>query len=294
MPSLAMRNRKKPGTAAAPLASLRPILKWAGGKSGLAHEISAATPAKFNRYFEPFLGGAAVFLANTPPLAFLSDSNEDLINCYRVVRDKPSRLMRVIDSLPLGETAFYEIRSWDVESLDAVTAAARLIYLNKTCFNGLFRVNKRGRFNTPYGKRTDVTLIEPVNFRKVSAALRNVELECSDFRLAYAGLHSEGDFVYLDPPYVPAGKHSDFKRYTKTQFHEKDQVELAEHFMELSRRGCHVLLSNSHQPIVARLYKGYFAKVVLAPRAISCKASGRSAAQELLIANYSFPGADRL
>lgn len=273
---------------------LRPFLKWAGGKSRLLSEIKAAAPERFNRYFEPFLGGAAVYLALRPEKALLSDSNSELIRCYQAVRDTPHAVIKRVASLHISEADFYSIRALDPTTLDPVNAAARVIYLNKTCYNGLYRVNRQGHFNTPYGKRADVTLLDPDHIIAISKQLQGAQLECASFSEAYASGHKRGDFIYLDPPYVPTGPFADFKRYTKEQFGADDQEQLASWFTRLHKRGVHVLLSNSDHPVVVSLYRGFFAKRVLAPRAISCKGTGRAKTSELLIASYPFSGAARL
>jgi DNA adenine methylase len=180
---------------------------------------------------------------------------------------------------------FYRLRELDPDTLPAVTRAARLIYLNKTCYNGLYRVNKQGRFNTPYGRHSNVKLVDPANLRAASDSLKNVHLMCADFE-AVLKTAKKDDFVYLDPPYVPVGRFSDFKRYTKDQFYEADQERLAEKFREFAGKGCFVLLSNSFNEKTAKLYSKFLQRTVQMPRFVNCKGEGRGKVDELLISNY--------
>jgi DNA adenine methylase len=264
---------------------IKPFLKWAGGKTRLLSALRKSLPAAFNRYFEPFIGGGAFFFDLLPSRAVLGDSNPELINCYRAAREAPRDLIASLSRLQVSESEFYRLRELEPEKLPPVIRAARLIYLNKTCYNGLYRVNRAGRFNTPYGRNSNVTLVAPENLMAASAALHNAQLVCADFSTT---LESAGkrDFIYLDPPYVPVGKFSDFKRYTKDQFYEADQERLAKTFRELSARGCFVLLSNSFNAKTAKLYSGFVRRTVRMPRFVNCKGEGRGHVKELLISNY--------
>ena len=264
----------------------KPFLKWAGGKARLLPILRQSLPPKgFKRYFEPFLGGAALFFDLAPNQAFLGDSNPELINCYRVVRDRPDDLLAALERFRITEAEFYKVRALDPETLPDVDRAARLIYLNKTCYNGLYRVNKQGRFNTPYGRYPDVTLANPATVGAASKLLRRAILSCADYRDTLA-VADKGDFVYLDPPYVPVGKFSDFKRYTKEQFYVSDHELLAEEFHKLHARGCFVLLSNSYSKKTLKLYSGFVRRTVRMPRFVNCKGTGRGKVDELLISNY--------
>jgi DNA adenine methylase len=190
--------------------------------------------------------------------------------------------------MKVSEIEFYKIRCMDSESLSDVARAARLIYLNKTCFNGLYRVNKKGIFNTPFGRNKIAALVDPENLRRVSRALREARLECGDYGAVLQSAVA-GDFIYMDPPYLPIGKYSDFKRYTKEQFYESDHEELAQVFRRLTRSGCFVLMSNSYHERVASLFADFNQVTVSVPRYVSCKGDGRGKVNELLISNYSFP-----
>ena len=268
-----------------PALRVRPFLKWAGGKSRLLPALRRSLPLKFKRYFEPFIGGGALFFGLLPDEAVLGDSNPELINCYQAVRDKPTELIAAVSRLRVNESEFYRLRELDPERMSPVERAARLIYLNKTCYNGLYRVNKEGRFNTPYGRHSNVTLVDPANLLSASAALRKAQLVCGDFATVLDTAEKD-DFIYLDPPYVPVGKFSDFKRYTKGQFYEADQERLAEEFRELAGKGCFVLLSNSFNEKTAKLYSKFLQRTVQMPRFVNCKGEGRGKVDELLISNY--------
>jgi len=263
----------------------KPFLKWAGGKTRLLRILRRAVPNGFNRYFEPFLGGGALFFDLAPRVAILSDSNSDLILCYRVVRDSSEALLEQLTQLRVSETEFYRMRSTNPSSLSDIERAARFIYLNKTCYNGVYRVNKNGDFNTPFGHYKKVALVDPTNISRVSGALRGATLRSSDYQAVLLDAQPK-DFIYLDPPYMPTGRYSDFKRYTKEFFHEADHERLAELFKSLVSRGCFVLLSNSYHERIAHLYSAFRQLKVQVPRFVNCKGEGRGAVTELLISNY--------
>ena len=269
-----------------------PFLKWAGGKGQLLKQYEVFFPEKFNNYLESFVGGGAVFFHfySTGRLchgkrAILLDSNEELINCYLVIKEDIKNLIRTLSGRKFinNEKAFYKIRAEEPE--DRFERAARTIYLNKTCFNGLYRVNSRGKFNVPFGNYQNPLICNSTNLRAVSFALRNVEILCADFDqcLEFA---KRDDFVYFDPPYQPLSKTSSFTSYTKNSFKEDDQKKLYKVFKELDRIGCKVMLSNSDTPFIWKLYKEFRIEVVLAKRAINCKASGRGKINELVVLNY--------
>jgi DNA adenine methylase len=264
---------------------IKPFLKWAGGKTRLLPALRQSLPPRFNRYFEPFLGGGAFFFDLSPGIAILGDSNPELINCYQIVRERPRDLLAALSKLRVNESEFYRLRELEAEKLPPVVRAARLIYLNKTCYNGLYRVNRQGRFNTPYGRHSSVTLVDPENLIAASSVLRRAQLVCADFTAVLESA-DKGDFIYFDPPYVPVGKFSDFKRYTKDQFYEADQERLAKVFRELSAKGCFVLLSNSLNGRTAKLYAKFLQRTVKMPRFVNCKGEGRGHVDELLISNY--------
>jgi len=270
----------------------RPFIKWVGGKSSSLMQLEKFIPPKIDRYFEPFLGGGAMFfyLKHRFPgmRAFLSDSNKELINCYCIVRDHPEELMQQLDFhakqfYQHGKEYYYEIRK-HLPITDALARAARTILLNKTCFNGLWRVNSRGEFNTPVGSNRRPSLYNRENLLACSLALHGAQLEVGDFRKVLENARQD-DFIYFDPPYLPISAYSDFNRYTADQFREADQAELARIFNEMDARGCRLILSNSEHTLIRTLYAGHKIDVISVPRAINCKAKGRGNISELLISN---------
>ena len=272
----------------------QPFLKWAGGKASLLRQLEEFFPHEMDRYIEPFLGGGAIFFHlkhRFPDMrALLRDSNKELINCYRVVRDRPEELMLLLDLHAeafheKGADYFYRIRKQH-DLTDDLARAARTIFLNKTCFNGLWRVNARGEFNTPVGSNKTPNLYSRENLAAASAALQDAQLEAQDFRKTLDEARRD-DFIYFDPPYLPISAFSDFKRYTLDQFREADQVELARVFRELDAKGCRVVLSNSEHPRTRELYAGFPIHVVSAPRFINCKPGGRGNISELVVTNTS-------
>ena len=271
--------------AAGVIVRVRPIVKWAGGKSQLLPELSRRLPNNFRRYFEPFGGSAALLFHLQPSAATLADANDELMNCYRVVRDDVELLIADLCRHENEPGYFYATRAVDPASLDEIERASRFIYLNRTCFNGLYRVNKRGQFNTPFGAYSNPRICDANNLRAASAVLRDVELLDSEYQDVLA-LAEAGDFVYLDPPYVPVSVYSDFKRYTKNQFREEDHIALAGVFRDLDARGCLVVLSNSSTPLVHDLYDGFNVETVQARRLINRNAAGRGAVDEVIIRNY--------
>jgi DNA adenine methylase len=268
----------------------KPVLKWAGGKTQLLPVLLKVIPLKYGRYVEPFLGGGALLLRLAPSGALAADSNRELVGFYEVVRDAPQELVAAVSRIPVAKEEYYRIRGRDPVSMSPIDRAARFLYLNKTCYNGLYRVNRRGVFNTPFGGRVDVRIVDRGNLLRASRVLENVELRCADYREALVGA-MPGDFVYLDPPYVPLGGYSDFKRYTPEFFDHEAHVRLAAEVRRLDQRGVWVLLSNSATETVRSLYNGFHMAQVKASRQINCKPTGRGRIAELLIANYSLDGA---
>jgi DNA adenine methylase Dam len=262
--------------------AIKPFLKWAGGKTQLIPELSKYIPTSYNKYIEPFIGGGAFFFYLNPEKAIISDSNEELITTYIAVRDNVEEIIAILDGYKNEETFFYKIRSLNPNKLSDTERAARLIYLNKTCFNGLYRVNKKGEFNVPYGKRNGEFLNQE-QLRDSSEFLQNAEIFHSDYLATLKKYAKEGDFIFLDPPYYPVGKYSDFKRYTKEFFYHDDHVMLKEEFDRLVRIGCHVLLTNSDHPVVLKLYKDYDIKVIKTKRLISSNPKTRNGKDIIVI-----------
>lgn len=261
---------------------IRPFLKWAGGKTQLIPELSKYIPTDFNKYIEPFIGGGAFFFYLNPQTAIISDSNEELITAYAAVRDNVEEIIKILEEYKNEELFFYKIRSLDTNKLTDIERAARLIYLNKTCFNGLYRVNKKGKFNVPYGKRNG-EFLNREQLRDSSEFLQNTIILHSDYLTTLKKYAEKGDFIYLDPPYYPVGKYSDFKRYTKEFFYHEDHVILKEEFDRLVKMGCQVLLTNSDHPFVLELYKDYEIKGFETKRMISSNAKTRNGRDIIVI-----------
>ena len=266
----------------------RPFVKWVGGKRQLLNVLNAAAPAKFGRYFEPFVGGGALFFSRLPELATISDANPELINCYQIVRDDVDALIRSLRRHKNEEEHFYAVRAKDTATMTPVQRASRFIFLNKTCFNGLYRENKSGQFNAPFGKYANPKIVDADNLHAISKYLREQEIDifCAGYQNVLDRATS-GDFIYFDPPYAPMTKTANFASYTKGGFSLDNQAELAAAFSELTRRGVHVMLSNSNTEVIRDLYRGFQIQTVHATRAINCKGSGRrKEANEVLITNY--------
>jgi DNA adenine methylase len=278
-----------------------PFLKWAGGKAKLAPLVVAQAPAKFRRYHEPFLGAGAVFFALTDARllknAALADANRDLIACFTAVRDEPARLIAALDRLDTsyrcldveGRRAFYyEQRGSEPEA--PIDRAARFIFLNRTCYNGLYRVNRSGRFNVPHGRYANPRIVDLDGLRAASAALASATLQTIDFEEACNAARA-GDFVYLDPPYQPLSPTARFTSYTPGAFTPVDQERLRDAFEALTRRGAAALLSNSAHGAIETLYAGRgftFAEVPMS-RSINSNAAHRAPIAEYLISNFKRP-----
>ena len=257
-------------------AKARPILKWAGGKTQMLDILLNAAPVKFNKYIEPFVGGGAVFFALQPNKAIIADSNEELINLYKTVSTDVESVIELLREMKNEKEFFLDTRSMDVNLMSPVERAARTVYLNKTCFNGLYRVNKKGQFNVPFANARNPKICDEDNLRAVSELLQNTEIVHGDYKKVLTQYAEPGDFIFLDPPYLPISEYSDFKRYTKEQFYEEDQVELAAEVKRLYELGCHVLLTNSNHPLVHELYADFEISVHQTRRNINSNGAKRS------------------
>jgi DNA adenine methylase len=261
----------------------RPFVKWAGGKRQLLADLLRYVPDGPHRYFEPFVGGAALFFAVRPTHAVLADVNERLVRTYRGVRDDVETVIQLLKKYPHDSKFFYRFREADADSGTDAEVAAWFIYLNKTGFNGLYRVNRSNRFNVPFGRYKNPTICDEVNLRACSSALAGVELLVEDFEVIVAPAKS-GDFVYFDPPYVPLSATSSFTSYTSLGFGAADQARLRDTARKLKKRGVHVLLSNSSAPFVRDLYGSGFQVIeVSATRSVNSKATARGSIAELVI-----------
>ena len=283
-PARTLRARVRPDQAA-PEAT--PVVKWVGGKTKLLGELTARAPERFGRYFEPFAGGAAMFFRLAPVSAVLSDFNRDLIATYRAIADDVDGVIRRLEihRRHHDEDHYYQLRArWNDGGVawSAIDRAAAFIYFNKTCFNGLWRVNRAGAFNVPMGRYVDPPICVPPALRAAAAVLARADLRCGDFREAVADAGA-GDFVYFDPPYDPVSKTANFTSYTTDCFGDDHQRALAELARELVARGCQVMLSNSDTPFVRSLYGGFRVDRVKCPRAINSDASRRGDVDEVVI-----------
>lgn len=270
-------------------ATAAPFLKWAGGKTQLLPEILPRLPAKMRTYYEPFMGGGAVFfaLANQGRFqdAMLGDRNPALVEAYRVVRNQVEDLIEALQihaNHGKDEDYFYEMRGKEPEKMSRVERVARLIFLNKTCFNGLYRVNRKGRFNVPFGRYKKPRVLDESRLRAASSALKRATIvECDFERLAIQA--TKEDAVYFDPPYVPVSSSSSFTAYDAHPFGPDEHARLTEVYRRLCRRGVPALLSNSDCPATRELYRGLAVKTVNATRAINSVASKRGAITEVLL-----------
>lgn len=254
---------------------VRPILKWAGGKTQLLGELLPKIPKYYGKYIEPFVGGGALFFATVPEESIISDSNPELINVYLQVSNNVNEVIECLQQYDNTKEMFYTVRSQKWEELSKAEAAARMIYLNKTCFNGLYRVNHNGQFNTPYGYYKNPNILDKDNLLSASEVLQNARIICDDYSNILDKYAEKGDFVFLDPPYVPISQNSDFKRYTKNQFRVEDHIQLAMKVNELEQRGCKIIITNSNHPLVHQLYSRYNVEVIQTKRHISCRGNDR-------------------
>lgn len=271
--------------------SVKPFLKWAGGKTQLIGELEKIIPAEYDTYIEAFLGGGALFFHLRPTKAILSDINPELINCYTVVRDDVEALIEQLKTFRDSEDFYYTLRETDLGTLNDIERAARFIYLNRTCFNGLYRENKNGKFNVPYGKYKNPSFCDEDRLYTAHGALENTKLICADYKTVLRRYSQHNDLVFLDPPYVPVGKFSDFQRYTKDFFYDDDHIELRDEFNRLVKIGAKVILTNSNVEFVRELYSGYKSEVFKTKRLISSKTSSRTG-EDLVI--HSITGKKKL
>ena len=269
------------------------FVKWAGGKKQLLGQFEKFFPKKIERYFDPFVGGGAVafYLLKTHleiKKIYLSDINEELIITYNALKNNIEELISLLKEYKLkhNKEFYYKIRAEDVKKLSKVQIAARFIYLNKTCFNGLYRVNSKGGFNVPMGSYKNPAVCSEDELREISQLLQKDDVTVKQFYDAIKESKS-GDFVYFDPPYYPLNGKSSFTTYTKDNFLEKEQEHLAKTFKELDKKGCKVMLSNSDTDFIKSLYKEYTINLVSARRMINCDATKRGVINEVVITNYS-------
>lgn len=275
----------------------KPFVKWVGGKRQLLkqfRELNLYPPEDFDpnnsTYFEPFVGGGAVFFDLLPANARLSDLNQELVITYNVIKSNVEELIQSLQKHIYSKEYYLKIRAKNIKDLTDIEIASRFIYLNRTGFNGMYRVNKSGDFNVPFGKYNNPLICDELNLRKVSKALQNVSIQYQDYKEILAEAQ-KGDFVYFDPPYFPVSKTASFTSYTANAFLEKEQIELRDAFVDLHNKGCFVMLSNSDTDFINKIYtdindKQIHIYKVSAGRAINSKASGRGKVSEVVIINY--------
>lgn len=266
--------------------SLKPFVKWAGGKQALSSLLVSFFPKDIDCFWEPFVGGGSVYFTLQPAKAVIADKNAWLIDTYKAVRSDWSKVAEILSRLVNTKQEFLKIRAVSPSSLDSFHRAAHFIYLNKTCFRGLFRVNGKGQFNVPYGSYQR-RLFDPANLEAVSKALKRAEIRCGDFEANMLGV-STNDFAYLDPPYYKLGGYSDFNRYTAAKFKEAEHIRLAALCRELDELGVRWAVSNSNTAFVRQLFHGFQNFVVRARREINLRSHDRDIS-ELLITNYLPP-----
>lgn len=266
-----------------------PIVKWVGGKRQLMFELLKNMPKSYNRYFEPFIGGGALFFELQPDNAYISDMNEELINLYQVVRDNVDGLLIDLKKHDISKEYFMDIRNIDrskeYQKWSDIQKASRFIYLNRTCFNGMYRVNSQGQFNVPFGHYKNPRIIDENNLLNCSELLKKTEIKYADFSEILSKVQ-KGDFVYFDPPYIPLNETSSFTSYTKDGFDIDMQFTLRDVCDDLDSMGVKFMLSNSDTKLVDELYANYEIKKVFASRQINANADGRGKITEVLVRNY--------
>ena len=267
------------------------LIKWAGGKKQLLEQFKKFFPKKIERYFEPFVGGGTIafYLLKTHPeikKIFLSDTNKELITTYNIVKNDVEELIKLLKKYKLkhNKDFYYKIRAEDIKTLNSLQIAARFIYLNKTCFNGLYRVNSKGQFNVPIGSYKNPKICDEKDLREISKFLKKDDIKVAQFYKATKKA-KKGDFIYFDPPYYPIKKES-FTTYTKDNFLGEEQKKLAKLFRRLDKKGCKIMLSNSDTDFIKNLYEGYYLYFVKANRMINCDSTKRGKINEVIITNY--------
>lgn len=270
----------------------QPFVKWVGGKRQLIEQFQPLFPKEFNNYFEPFLGGGAVYFNLQKKKSFLSDMNAELINTYQVIKNDHKNLIQYLKGITHSKETYLEIRSWDrennwTEKYNNIERAARFIYLNRTCFNWLHRVNSRGEFNVPMGAYKNPDYIQEENITNVSKLLNATEAEIHVASFEHVLDNAKKwDFIYFDPPYDVLTETANFTSYNKDSFGHDMQTRLAETFCALDKRGCKVMLSNHNTPFIRELYKWFRFEIVQARRNINSNATGRGEVEEIVVLNY--------
>ena len=278
----------------------KPFLKWVGGKTKLVPELVAMFPQKFNNYFEPFVGGGALFYEVIQKFgvksSYINDINKKLITTYKQIQRNPQKLINSLKVIEFEykklttieqEKYYYLIRTkFNEMALDNITISAYLIFLNKTCFNGMYRENSRGQYNIPFGDQKNPTICDKENILSVSECLKNTIITNTSFEDSLDKCR-KGDLIYFDPPYYPINTTSNFTAYSKSSFGEKEQIKLKDVFADLDSRGCFVMLSNSYTPFINNLYEEYHINNRYAARSINSKGEKRGKIMEVVVTNYN-------
>ncbi|HHK7569616.1 TPA: DNA adenine methylase, partial [Streptococcus pneumoniae] len=273
--------------------TLQPFTKWTGGKRQLLPVIRELMPKTYNRYFEPFVGGGALFFDLAPKDAVINDFNAELINCYQQIKDNPQELIEILKvHQEYNSKEYYlDLRSADrderIDMMSEVQRAARILYMLRVNFNGLYRVNSKNQFNVPYGRYKNPKIVDEELISAISVYINNnqLEIKVGDFEKAIVDVRT-GDFVYFDPPYIPLSETSAFTSYTHEGFSFADQVRLRDAFKRLSDTGAYVMLSNSSSALVEELYKDFNIHYVEATRTNGAKSSSRGKISEIIVTNY--------
>lgn len=273
--------------------TLQPFTKWTGGKRQLLSVIKSLMPDNYNRYFEPFIGGGALFFDLAPKTAYINDFNSELINCYQQIKDNPKELIDLLTRHQSNNSKDYylNLRSVDrdnrINEMSPMERAARIMYMLRVDFNGLYRVNSKNQFNVPYGRYKNPKIVDETLILAISDYLNknNIQILNCDFECAVKDVKS-GDFVYFDPPYIPLSETSAFTSYTHEGFSYEEQVRLRDVFRKLDKKGAYVMLSNSSSPLVEELYKGFNIHKVDANRTNGAKSSSRGKISEIIVTNY--------
>lgn len=273
-----------------------PVLKWVGGKRQLLKEILPLIPKDISAYYEPFVGGGAVLFALQPKKAIINDYNAELINVYQVIMNDHDNLIKILETHEEKNSSefFYKIReidrSYEYKNLTDVERAARIIYLNKTCYNGLYRVNQAGQFNSPYGKYKNPNIVNSPAIKALHDYFinSNITITSGDYKDTLKEIKAKTrSFVYLDPPYYPLSSSSSFTGYTENGFDEEQQIELKNECVKLNKKGIKFLLSNSSCDFIEELYKNDFnIKIIKAKRVLNSDGNKRGEIDEVLISNY--------
>jgi len=265
------------------------VLKWVGGKGQLLPELTKLVPANFDAYHEPFVGGGALFfelaVQGKITTAYLSDINYSLIDVYTGLRDCVDDVIKTLKRHRHDEDYYYKIRALQPDKLSLPERAARVIYLNKTCYNGLYRENRSGEFNVPFGRYKNPTICDEPNLRAVSRILQSVCIERRHFS-SVLDVAQLSDFVYFDPPYHPISSTANFTSYDRNGFGEEDQIQLRDIFSELTLKGVKAMLSNSDTPFIRKLYTNFSISRIYASRAINSKADSRGKVAEVIVCNF--------